>query len=644
MKVAKKFCQWLPGIRFYLAAIIMLEAVAACLMIVQTYALSYLIRAIFLPGKNLISVGGAWGAWGVTSGLLVLLAMILLRAMMAWCSAAIATRLAGCIKTSIREKLLRHLFFLGPSYTGSERSGELINTITEGVESLEPYYSQYLPQLFLSFIIPVLLLLAIFPVDAPSALILLIMAPLLLFMLAIAGMMASTETKRRWQALSLMNAHFLDVVQGLTALKLFGCSGQEIGNVHTISERFRRATMGTLRLAFFSSLILEAGTMISIAMIAVEVGLRLLLGQITFQAALFVLLLAPQFFQPLRLLGMRYHAGRNGVVAMQRIMEILAAPTPSMAASSATDGLAINGSSTASFYPRSSTMASFSSSRLFSELSREHDQMAAAVYADSVEKEHSQLQQAEACSIRFVDVSYAYHDRDSQRPALQSISFQIPAKQKVALVGASGAGKSTIARLLLRFIEADSGAIYAGDTRLTEISPLAWRKQVAWVPQHPYLFNASVAENICLTSAQATSKEIEEAARCAYAHEFICSLPQGYETVIGEQGARLSGGEAQRISLARAFLKNAPLLILDEATSYLDPQNEAQIMDALARLERGRTVFIVAHRLSTIYDADQIVVVNSGRIVDIGTHHTLLQHSAIYRQLVSTYTARKGSI
>jgi ATP-binding cassette subfamily C protein CydD len=575
MKVASKFFKLLPGIRLYLATAIVIGIISGLLIIVQAYSLSQIVNAVFLLSQTLAQV------W---SFILLLLAVILLRAVMAWCSAAVANRIASLTRTSIREKLLLHLFALGPAYTRGERSGELINTVVSGVEALDPYFSQYLPQLFLSVLIPILILIVVFWIDMPSAIFLLVMIPILPFMLAIAGMMAGAETRRRWQAMSLMNAHFLDVLQGLTTLKLFGRSEEEVEHVRTISDRFRQATMATLRLAFFSSFILEEGATIGTAVIAVEIGMRLLAGAMSFQPALFVLLLAPEFFQPLRLLGTRYHAGRSGVDAMQRISAILDTPVQ---------------------YTLTATPPALPSPSL-----------------------------PMPGNIRFVDVSYAY---DSQRPALQDISFQIPMRRKVALVGPSGAGKTTIAHLLLRFIDADSGAIYVGNRKLAEIPPQQWRRQVAWVPQHPYLFNAAVAENIRLGCPEATLEEVEEAARLAHAHEFICSLPQGYDTLIGEQGSRLSGGEAQRISLARAFLKNAPLLLLDEATSHLDPQYEAQILDALARLEQGRTVLIIAHRLSTIYDADQIIVINNGRVVEVGTHQTLLRRSGIYQQLIDVY-------
>lgn len=233
--------------------------------------------------------------------------------------------------------------------------------------------------------------------------------------------------------------------------------------------------------------------------------------------------------------------------------------------------------------------------------------------------------------IRFELVSYSY---DGQRPALHGVSFDIPPGKKIALVGPSGAGKSTIVQLLLRFIQADSGTISINGTAFAALSPAEWRTQIAWVPQHPYLFAATVAENIRLGCPQASLDAVIAAAKLASAHDFISALPQQYETMIGERGSRLSGGEAQRISLARAFLKDAPLLILDEATSYLDPVHEEHIREALARLMRERTVLILAHRLSTVYDADAIIVLDQGRIVETGTHRTLLRQSGLYRQLI----------
>jgi ATP-binding cassette, subfamily C, bacterial CydD len=566
-----------PGTYGYLVAAILPGILSAVFLVTQTYYLSRIINNVFLAAQSLPQV------WHL---MLLLLALILARALLTWINGVLTNHVAGRIKRSLRERILRHLFTLGPAYLKGERSGELVSTTIEGVEALDPYVSQYLPQIVLSIVVPAMILVAVFSVDVPSGIILLVLAPLLPFLLALVGMMAGAETKRRWRALSLMSAHFLDVLQGLTTLKLFGRSEAEAEQVRVVSERFRRTTMSTLRIAFFSSFVLEEAATISTAVIAVEIGLRLLVGQMPFQPALFVLLLAPEFFQPLRQLGAKYHASANGSVATERIDEILATPLPS---------------------PRSG----------------------------KPQRQRVSLDQSPNTDlIRFAHVDYTY---DSQRPALHNISFHITTGQKVALVGPSGAGKSTIAHLLLRFIQAEGGEISVNGTPLDEIPIQEWRKQIAWVPQHPYLFHTTVADNIRLGCPQASLEAVIEAAKLACAREFIDSLPQGYETMIGERGSRLSGGEAQRISLARAFLKNTPLLILDEATSYLDSAYEVQILEAIARLMRGRTVLILAHRLSTVCDADQIVVLERGRVVEVGTHQELLRQSGLYRQLIMAH-------
>jgi ATP-binding cassette subfamily C protein CydD len=346
--------------------------------------------------------------------------------------------------------------------------------------------------------------------------------------------------------------------------------------------------MGTLKIAFFSSLVLEEGATISTAIIAVEIGLRLITGQLAFQPALFVLLLTPEFFQPLRQLGAKYHAGMTGTNAAQRIITLLET------------------------VPATQQSTQQPAANLF----------------------------AQPPTICFAQVTYAYEEQ--QRPALGDISLQINSGQKVALIGPSGAGKSTLTHLLLRFINPDSGTISCNGTPLAEMSPASWRSQIAWVPQHPYLFDESIAANIRLGNTSATFAQVVTAAQQANIHEFILSLPQGYATRIGERGTRLSGGEAQRISLARAFLKNAPLLILDEATSYIDIENETAILEALARLKQGRTVIMIAHHLSTIYDADQIIVLDKGRIVETGTHQMLSQRSGVYHELLAAHKGKEA--
>ena len=576
MKIGMRFLRQLPEARLFLIITVMLGTFLGILIVFQAFSLSLIINGVFLHSQTLQQV------W---SWLFLLVGIIVLRALLSWGNVLAANQIAGRIKTRVRKRLLTRLFQLGPLYTRGERSGELINTLNGGVEALDPYFSQYFPQLFLSLFVPAIIVGTIFWVDIPSGIILLIMVPLLLFLLALAGMMAGVETKRHWKALSLMSAHFLDTLQGLTTLKLFGRDKAAEEQVRKVSERFRQTTMRTLRIAFFSSFILEEGATISAAIIALEIGLRLLIAQIPFQTALFVLLLTPEFFLPLRLVSARYHAGMTGSVALQRIIEILETPVSSQTPSIVSPTM-------------HETTASIS----------------------------------DAC-ICLEHVSYSY---DGQRPALHDISLRIAPGQNVALVGPSGAGKTTIAHMLLRFIEADSGDVSMNGKAAGDVSPQEWRKHIAWVPQHPYLFHATIEENIRLGCPHATHAQVVEAVRLAHADHFIDALPQTYDTVIGEQGSRLSGGEAQRISLARAFLKDAPLLILDEATSYLDSEHEAEVLESIAHLKEGRTVLLIAHRLSTVYNADQIVVLAAGRVVATGTHQELSQQAGVYQRFITS--------
>jgi ATP-binding cassette, subfamily C, bacterial CydD len=418
------------------------------------------------------------------------------------------------------------------------------------------------------FLMPLVIVIVFFSIDPLSGIVLLVTAPVLPIFMILIGMQAEALTKKQWKLMSLMSAHFLDVLQGITTLKLFGRSAAQEETIRNVSERFRHTTMHVLRVAFLSSLVMEMGATLSTAIVAVEIGLRLLYGQMAFQPALFVLLLAPEFYLPLRTLGTRYHAGMTGSAAAQRIFEILEIPLPSDA-----------------LIPVIPCMGS-----------RE-------------------------TGIRFEDVSFAY---DESRQVLKNVSLHIEPGQQVALVGASGAGKSTLAHLLLRFMEPESGTISINGISCKEMSANEWREQIAWAPQRPYLFNATVAENIRLAVPNATHDEIVQAAQQADAHEFILQLPQGYATIIGERGTRLSGGQVQRLSLARAFLKNAPVLIVDEATSNLDTEQEAQVLAAIQRLMQGRMVLIIAHHLSTIYSTDQVIMLADGQVVDADMKHRLI--------------------
>jgi ATP-binding cassette subfamily C protein CydD len=379
-------------------------------------------------------------------------------------------------------------------------------------------------------------------------------------------------------ALARMSAHFLDALQGLPTLKVFGRGTAEREKIARVSTAFRDTTLKVLRYAFLSGLVLEFMTAVAIGVVAVELGARLLAGTISFERAFLILLLAPEFYRPLRDLGVHRHAGMEGSAAAKRIVEILATPVPIVECAATSRPL------------------------------------------------------AGPPTIALVGVTYRYPE--SARPALSDISLVLPAGARTALVGRSGAGKSTLVSLLLRFMDPTSGQIAVNGLPITELPIGIWRENVALVPQQPYLFHGSVHENISLARPAATREDVERAAELAGAAEFIARLPHGYDTQIGERGSRLSGGEAQRLAIARAFLKDAPLLILDEPTSSLDPTSEALIRAALERLMHDRTVLVVAHRLNTIYTADRIAVLENGRLVETGSHGALLERGGLYARLV----------
>jgi ATP-binding cassette subfamily C protein CydD len=372
----------------------------------------------------------------------------------------------------------------------------------------------------------------------------------------------------------------------LATLKALNQSAAQADKIARVSESYRKATISVLRVTFLSALVLELVGAISTAIVAVEIGLRLLNGGMQFEQAFFILVIAPEFYLPLRQLGLRFHAGASGISAANRIFEILSLPVPPELEAGQT--------------PSGWTMPS-------------------------------------TYRLSFEAVSFSYPHRDE--PALQAVSFEIESGQVTALVGPSGSGKSTIAQLLLRFLSPQNGQICLNGQPVQTLPSSDWRRQIAWVAQSPYLYNCSISENIRLGRQDATFEEIQQAAKQANLDDFIQSLPEGFETLVGEQGARLSGGQAQRLALARAFLRNPALLVMDEPTAHLDPEQEALLQPAIQRLCRGRTVILIAHRLATVIRADQIIVLDHGRVVESGTHTGLLANNGMYARLIDSYGA-----
>jgi ATP-binding cassette subfamily C protein CydD len=547
---------------------------AAVIVIGQAYLTSVVVAGVFVGGGSLESVGAPLATIAV---------LALIRAPLLLAADGLAQSASARTKAALRADLTAHLFALGPAWTGRERSGELSSVLTDGLAAVDDYVTSFQPARALAAAVPVLVLGAVFVLDPPTTLVLLFTGPILVLLLGFIGGRAQAVTERRFAEVRWLSAFFLDMLGGLATLKMFGRSKEQVGNIRAISRQYGDTTMEVLRTAFQTSLVLEWGAAVAVALVAVEISLRLMAGAIAFDRALAVLIIVPEFFLPLRSLAIRYHSGAAGRAVAERAFTILDEPVPAQRAAATTS-----------------------------------DGATEPVPAGG--------------EIRFEAVTVVYPSR--AEPALDRLELAIPATGVVALVGATGAGKSTIASLLLRFIEPTSGAIVAGGVPLDRLDLSAWRANLAWVAQRPHLFHGTVADNIRLARPDAPDEEVVAAARAAGADAFIVALPAGYETQVGEGGLRLSGGQRQRLAIARAFLADARLVILDEATSHLDAASEAGIRDAVTRLGANRTVLIVSHRLRFVDAADVIVVLDRGRVVETGAPAELAGRGGPYQRLL----------
>ncbi len=503
--------------------------------------------------------------------LIGLLPLFLLRALLNWIGERAAIRAAMSVKRDLRLRLIDHLIALGPLALLDKPVGGLVTSLTDGLSSVQLYYSRYLPAMMLSGLVPLAMLIAVAPADWLSGLILVVTAPLIPFFMVLIGKGAEKTNRRQWRKLTHMAGHFLDVVEGLTTLKILNASRREAEHVERIADSYRRETMVVLRVAFLSSFALEFFATVSIALVAVLVGFRLMWGEMSFFNGFFVLLLAPEFYLPLRTLGTAYHSRMEAIGASEKVVELLETPLPAAGSGTRTDI-------------------------------------------------------GEDISIRFEDVHVTYADG---RTGLAGMSFEIKPGERVALIGPSGAGKSTVLNLLLGFVAPSSGRILVNDIALEDLDMTAWRARLAYLPQRAHMFDATIAENIAMAPPDRIDmSRVREAARKAAADGFISALPEGYDTRLGENGIGLSGGQVQRLALARAFHAEAGLVLLDEASAHLDAESEAAISAAIDRLQAGRTLVTIAHRMATVRNADRVLSIAGGRLVGEGPPAKMLPDSA----------------
>jgi len=539
--------------RAFIVASIVLGVTTAGLIVVQATLIADLISRTFIGGAT---------ARQQRAELIGLGVVLVARAVVTWVAEAVAYRSAAAVRSQLRRAFVGHAADLGPAWLSQQPRGELAVLATRGLDALDGYFARYLPQLVLACAVPIIVGARIVAADRTSGVIVACTLPLIPVFMILIGLGTRAQMDRQWRAISRLGHHFVDVVAGLPTLKVFGRALAQISTVRNVSEDLRRATVRSLRLAFLSSLVLELIASLSVAVVAVAIGLRLVGGGVSLRTALIVLVLAPEVYLPLRRVGAAYHASVEGVSAAAQALDVLDVVADSPASGAAPD-------------PSRATL-------------------------------------------RIDGVRVSYEGRTE--PALYDVTLEVAPGEIVAVIGPSGCGKSTLISALLGFVRVDSGQILVGDVNVADVDPRAWRRQLAWVGQYPHMLTATIADNIRLGRADATHEQVRAAARRAEAVEFIDALPDGFDTLLGEHGVGLSVGQRQRVAIARAFLRDAPLLLLDEPTAALDAESEAAIVRSLTSLMAGRSVLLTSHRPALFTHADRVIALRSAReLVDVAS-------------------------
>ncbi|MGA2321467.1 MAG: thiol reductant ABC exporter subunit CydD [Solirubrobacteraceae bacterium] len=537
--------------RIHLTIAAALGMLSAVLIVAQAALLAYVIDRAAMRHASLASLQTA---------LIALAAVLCARALTGGAFELSGRWGAVRVMSELRNRLVQRLLLVSPGQRlGSGRTGELASTAVQGVDALEAYFAGYLPQLILAATVPLAVIAWVMTIDPVTAGILALTVPILVLFMVLIGKGARAQAQGRWRALSLLGAHFLDVVQGLATLRAYGREDAQRDTLADVGERYRAETMATLRIAFLSALVLELCAMIGTALVAATIGVQLVAGVLGLQAGLTVLLLAPELYSPLRMVGQQFHASTDASTASERIFQALGSPE------------AIKRSSNPRQPPNPALAA-----------------------------------------VRFEGVSYEYPQRAGM--VLDGVDLELEPGRVTALIGPSGAGKSTLARLLMRLADPVKGRITCGGVDLCELDLELWRAQIAWVPQRPTVFTGTIAQNIALYAPDAGLTRIEDAASAAGALQFIRRLPAGLETPVGEGARRLSAGQAQRIAIARAFLADRPLLLMDEPSAHLDEDSAVELTDAIEHLAHGRTTLLIVHHPSLSDLAHQVHVIRDGRL------------------------------
>ncbi len=562
------------GVKPLLVKLAILTALQGVMIIIQAYYLADAISSLF--GGDLFHT--------VRIKLAIFLMALITRQLVTVWKRALSFHFSARIVEQFREQLLKKLFQLGPRFVREEGSGQTVTLVMEGVLR----FRRYLEIIFMKFInmafIPATVCLFIFTENIRSAVILVVALPILIVFMILLGLAAKGKADRQYESYQLLSNHFVDSLRGIETLKYLGLSKQHINKIILVSEKYRRATMGTLRVAFLSSFALDFITMLSIATVAVFLGVGLINGTMELHPALTILILAPEYFLPIRELGTDYHATLDGKNAGKKIEEILA-----------------------------------------------HESV------QQTQEEVPVWNSKTTIAVKGLNIQF----EDNNQASLQNINLSVTGAKKIGIIGASGAGKSTFIDILSGFLTPSSGEFQISNKTIASLSYADWQSQVTYIPQHPYIFNDTIVNNILFYHPEVTEKEAEIAAMKAGLLEVIQALPQGLGTMIGEGGRTLSGGQEQRIALARAFLGKRSVIMLDEPTAHLDIETEAELKETMLRLFEDKLVFFATHRLHWMLEMDEIIVFEQGRIVETGTHDQLMKRKSAYYQLVMV---QKGGV
>lgn len=543
--------------KFYLFINIFQAIINSIFIIINAYYLALIVNSIFINKQSLTDI---------TKYLIVFIINSLLKAFSNSIIDNNIKKSSEKVKKNIKNKLFNVILSSNPFKVKEQGSGELINILTDGLDNLIPYYTQYVPRVFSSMITPIIICISIGIKDIWTAVILIITYPLIPFFMALIGYKTQEKNEQQWEKLMVLSSHFLDMLQGLRTLKVFGRSSSQEKKIFSISENYRKSTMEVLTVAFLSALVLETAATISTAVVAVDLGLRLVYSKIDFLTAFFILVITPDFYLPLRQLGVKYHASLNGKVAIEK--------------------------------------------------------------ADTVETvlEHQKPSQCinfkwdKISKIQIRNLSFSHEDRE----ALNNVSFEINSNEKIALVGESGSGKSTLINIITGFLRPAENTVFINGKDVNNLDIREYMKKIAIIPQFPHIFNMSIKDNIVLGNS-ISYEDFINICNLTKVSDFAEKFKDKYETIIGHgEDIEISGGEKQRIAFARTLVKNPEIIVLDEPTSALDPETEDTLTNIIRNYFNDKIVLLAAHRLNSIQAANTVLVMNDGFLIESGSPEELI--------------------